>query len=457
MALSRLQAERLKRLATEAAQVAGTATALAFFGERAATRSRAGGLRGLGQTVLDIGPGSRINVPALTNRDPPELTPKKFKDPFKPGMSAGLIYDDLENNAVLINIPSGMDPIRGRKPAVKDWSNYNLSREELAVIRDHEIAWAELGGMFKGGAQDRTGMTFYDYIGLHAPGLEKKLRAGPVYSGRRAAIRWDATDGVDWNKVGKVIALAALAYFGGAALAGGGGAGPGAGAAASGGSAAGSSAAGSAAALKPIAVTAAKLPVAAGAGVVMPSVVPAAAGVATMPAASSIASVSGAVSQAAAAGQSASRAASIVTKAKAIAPKVVKAVNAARTVEAVANGEMPPPPVELEGDNFKEWGASLAEQYLERRVSERGEQMAEAERALAEQQIRNEMERLQREAQARLPGPSRDYIDPPRGVIEAQQAGLSAQHERWLKWGVAAAALTIVAAAATQDQRRAER
>ena len=71
-------------------------------------------------------------------------------------------------------------------------------------------------------------------------------------------------------------------------------------------------------------------------------------------------------------------------------------VNKARTIEAMANGEMPPPPIDLTGDSFTEWAMIEAKKELEK----------QGIKYLTEQQEKEmlaEIRRMQNEAARNLP------------------------------------------------------
>jgi hypothetical protein len=57
--------------------------------------------------------------------------------------------------------------------------------------------------------------------------------------------------------------------------------------------------------------------------------------------------------------------------AAAIIPKVIDGVNAARTVKAIKDGEVPPPPISLQGDNFTDWAFAIAQNELEAKTQEK--------------------------------------------------------------------------------------
>jgi len=86
----------------------------------------------------------------------------------------------------------------------------------------------------------------------------------------------------------------------------------------------------------------------------------------------------------------------ILTRAQTLVPKVLDGVNKARTVNALVKGEIPPPPIGLDGNNFKEWGLSLAEQMLEK---EMGDKLSDTQRKLAQAEMKNEMDYIAARAQ----------------------------------------------------------
>lgn len=85
----------------------------------------------------------------------------------------------------------------------------------------------------------------------------------------------------------------------------------------------------------------------------------------------------------------------IVETAKTVIPKVIDGVNAARTIEAIKNGEVPPPPINLQGDNFTDWAFAIAQNELEAKTQEK----ITANEALI---LRQEIEDQQRIAAATL-------------------------------------------------------
>lgn len=71
--------------------------------------------------------------------------------------------------------------------------------------------------------------------------------------------------------------------------------------------------------------------------------------------------------------------AGVIDKAKEIAPKIIEGVNTARTVAAVANGEVPPPPIDIGDGSLADWAAAIGEQYVAGQISETERAMLQAE------------------------------------------------------------------------------
>ncbi len=91
---------------------------------------------------------------------------------------------------------------------------------------------------------------------------------------------------------------------------------------------------------------------------------------------------------------------------------------------------------------------ALGEQYIESELGELDERQA----AAARREMESEIQRLQREAARRLT-PAERRITPTRETAPILAAGETARHnaaQTALKWGVTAAALGMVAYAATQ-------
>lgn len=125
----------------------------------------------------------------------------------------------------------------------------------------------------------------------------------------------------------------------------------------------------------PTALTATTPVIAASAAPVVASAVPAAitaaAGGGALSTAATVASAAGAAQQA----LSGAETAGAIVKAKEIAPKIVEGVNTARTVAAVANGEIPPPPISIGDGNLVDWATAIADQYVQHEMSEREKEL----------------------------------------------------------------------------------
>lgn len=99
---------------------------------------------------------------------------------------------------------------------------------------------------------------------------------------------------------------------------------------------------------------------------------------------------------AAASGAKALTVASVTAGASAVLPKVVQSVNAARTIKAISDGEVPPPPITLEGSNFTDYAQSVGGQLLEEQLKRK---LTEKEEAI----LREEVRQTQINAQRQLP------------------------------------------------------
>jgi len=97
-------------------------------------------------------------------------------------------------------------------------------------------------------------------------------------------------------------------------------------------------------------------------------------------------------SGAAAGGASGASAATTGAKIAASAQQITKYANNARTIKAIAEGKEPPPPIELNSKAFTDWAMKEA-------AAEIGEKMTKEQ----EQELRREIEQLQREIARTLP------------------------------------------------------
>lgn len=125
----------------------------------------------------------------------------------------------------------------------------------------------------------------------------------------------------------------------------------------------------------------------------------------------------------------------IMERAQEITPKVVDAVNQARTIKAVADGEVPPPPISLEGDSFKDWALSIATQQMEKDYKEKMS-------AIEQQELEREISRLAYQANqnvAQSPQPyyphSSPSLDPNIQAIQELQAAKANNNEKMMIYG----------------------
>lgn len=110
-----------------------------------------------------------------------------------------------------------------------------------------------------------------------------------------------------------------------------------------------------------------------------------------------------AVSTAAGAAEAA-EAATLFTKIKSGSAGLLGYVNQGRTIEAIANGELPPPPIGIAGDSFKEWATNIAKKELKDEAMEYvSEKAADEIVKKEEQKIRAEIEMMQRELMKLVP------------------------------------------------------
>jgi len=136
--------------------------------------------------------------------------------------------------------------------------------------------------------------------------------------------------------------------------------------------------------------------------------------------------------------------ASLAEKAKALVPKVVDVANNVRTLKAIADGEIPPPPITLEGDSFASYATSLAQQYLQKELRDKQEKLTEAQLAADNREIQIEIDRLQRETVERL---RRQQIQPQQisyplpAVAPAVAAGERAAPDDMMKYALLAVPL----------------
>lgn len=110
-------------------------------------------------------------------------------------------------------------------------------------------------------------------------------------------------------------------------------------------------------------------------------------------------------------------------------------VNKARTIEAIAKGELPPPPIGIAGSSFREWALIVAKEKLKEEAIERAmqagqEYVAKKMTQKEEAALRAEIAAMQRELEALIPAeaaPQPDEMLSPAiknmQVLEEQKAG----------------------------------
>lgn len=100
------------------------------------------------------------------------------------------------------------------------------------------------------------------------------------------------------------------------------------------------------------------------------------------------------------------------------AQQLTNYVNQARTVEAIVNGEMPPPPIGVTGDSFREWAFDVAKDEF---MKETQRQMTAAEEA----QLQREIAQMQTELERLIP--ANTPMQPSAGVPFAVQETMAKQ------------------------------
>lgn len=128
--------------------------------------------------------------------------------------------------------------------------------------------------------------------------------------------------------------------------------------------------------------------------------------------------------------------ASIATQAQELIPKVVKVANNVRTIDAIAHGEVPPPPISIEGSNFTEYASSIGRQLLEKEIAKNQERLSQAQFAADQREIEAEIMRLQRQVPRGVP----QY--PVNQLAPEVQASMAHERTDWLK--IAALAVPVV-------------
>ncbi len=128
--------------------------------------------------------------------------------------------------------------------------------------------------------------------------------------------------------------------------------------------------------------------------------------------------------------------ASVIATAQSTIPKLVSTYNNTRTLTAIAQGKMPPPPISLTGGNFTEWAFNAAKNEL---MNQYGQKLTREQ----EQQMRREIEGMQSELNNLLPA---DYqvkadasLNPNMQRIIQIENEKRAETNRLLTYGILAA------------------
>ena len=90
--------------------------------------------------------------------------------------------------------------------------------------------------------------------------------------------------------------------------------------------------------------------------------------------------------------------ATFFTKVKAGSATLLSVVNKARTVEAIAKGELPPPPISIKGESFRDWMFITAKEKMQEEAMEAGQEyIARKMTAKEEAALKAEIAQMQRE------------------------------------------------------------
>ena len=156
------------------------------------------------------------------------------------------------------------------------------------------------------------------------------------------------------------------------------------------------------------------------------------------------ASTGGAAALTGSVGKAAGLAGAIGAKAKAAAPIAEKVINGTRTVRAVLNGEMPPPPISLGDGSFTDYATLVGEQLIEREFQRKLEKQEADLLAAYTEQYRQQLARYE---PAHAPVVN-SGLHPQLTDAQRQRANeaLAAGGDDWLKIGIAVG-LPIVAMA----------
>ena len=144
---------------------------------------------------------------------------------------------------------------------------------------------------------------------------------------------------------------------------------------------------------------------------------------------------SGAAAGTAGAAGEAGAKATFFSKVKAGSAKVLKVVNRARSIKAIAEGELPPPPIGIPGSNFREWVTIVAKEKLKEEAQERAlelgvkyvqKKMTEKE----EKKLQAEIAQLQRELERLIPPEVKEMPPEPAPELAAPVKKIQAVEEQ---------------------------
>jgi hypothetical protein len=111
-----------------------------------------------------------------------------------------------------------------------------------------------------------------------------------------------------------------------------------------------------------------------------------------------------------AAGSATASVGSLAGSIKATANKIIGYVNQGRTVSAIVNGEIPPPPVSLVGSSFTEWAFNVAKDELmkshQRKLTRQEEELLRLEiEAMQNEMVRRVPENFPKQPSPAIPAP----------------------------------------------------
>ena len=142
--------------------------------------------------------------------------------------------------------------------------------------------------------------------------------------------------------------------------------------------------------------------------------------------------IAGAVSGATSTAESAT----VFQKVQATANNILGYVNKARTIEAIANGELPPPPISILGDSFTDWALTVAKKELTDAAKEKAAELGQEyiQRKLTEKEenkLRAEIQAMQAELAALMPAdvPAAPDAQVP-AVVQEKSAELALQEKQ---------------------------